>query len=218
MYVADLIAPHYCISCSAEGALFCVRCIEYTISERREGCIACGRIALAGVCGECCLPYERAWCADERMGALKVLLDTYKYERARAAHLPLAEIVVGALPELPADVVVTNIPTIMPHVRQRGYDHTALIAKEIAFRKHLTYTPLLGRKSTSVQVGKTRQVRELQAKTAFEALVNNPPKTVLLVDDVFTTGATVRYAAQTLKNAGVSTVWVAVVARQPLDG
>jgi len=60
--------------------------------------------------------------------------------------------------------------------------------------------------------------RDRQAKAAFAvkgAITKHVP--YVLVDDVVTTGATIKYAAQALLDAGASQVWVAVVARQTLD-
>lgn len=219
MYAADLLAPHYCISCGDVNGILCVRCMDDITSEPLDGCVVCRRVALRGVCDDCKQPYTRAWCAGERREALRVILDAYKFERMRDAHRYLAMILTRTLPVLPDDTVVTYVPTIAPHVRQRGYDHAALIARSVASQRTLPCRQLLRRVGVSVQLGSTRKQREEQARIAFRAVIRQEiPETVLLIDDVLTTGATLRHAARTLKDAGVKEVWVAVVARQPLDG
>jgi len=69
-----------------------------------------------------------------------------------------------------------------------------------------------------MQRGAGRRTRTEQAKKAFQCATSLDPKAIyILVDDVITTGATVKYAAKTLLDAGASTVWVASISRQPLD-
>lgn len=120
------------------------------------------------------------------------------------------------LPDLPPDTVVVPIPTITAHVRQRGYDHTLLMARYIAKRRQLQVEPLLRRVDSSVQHRANRQQRLLQARGAFEATKSSldASRPYLIIDDVVTTGATVHYAAQALRKAGARHVWVAAVARQ----
>ncbi|MDR0955979.1 MAG: hypothetical protein LBM73_02530, partial [Candidatus Nomurabacteria bacterium] len=112
-------------------------------------------------------------------------------------------------------------PTIAPHIRQRGFDHTRLIAKNLAKLRHLKLNAkLLLRKTDSVQHNLTAAERQKQAALAFEI---NPrcalaPEKILLLDDIYTTGATMRAAARILKKAGAREIIAAVVARQVRDG
>jgi len=67
-------------------------------------------------------------------------------------------------------------------------------------------------------LGATKRAREIQAAAAFAARGSiDTDQPYLLIDDVYTTGATIRHAAQQLVDAGASAVWVAVICRQPLD-
>lgn len=103
-------------------------------------------------------------------------------------------------------------------MRERGYNHTVLVARYIAKRRNLRLDQSLVRATTTMQRHASAAERHKQAKLAFavkgELLKNTP---YVLIDDVVTTGATIKYAAQALKDAGVHQVWVAVVARQTLD-
>lgn len=152
-----------------------------------------------------------------REGVVRQLIDDYKFERVRAAYKPLAQLLCETSPALPDGIVVTAVPTISGHVRQRGYDHAALIAKHLAKTERLAYQKLLSRKHNHRQRGASRSQRFEQAKEAFIAARAAMPQSVLLIDDIVTTGATVLHAAQKLKEAGVERVIVGVVAKQPLD-
>jgi ComF family protein len=145
-----------------------------------------------------------------------LLINRFKFDRARSAYKPLAHLMAAALPQLPADAIIVPIPTIAPHVRQRGYDQVELIAKELAKLKSCSYRSLLIRRTNTVQRGTARARRQKQAREAFACRQKlNPKSTYLIIDDVSTTGATVNEAAKVLKAAGAAQVWVAVVAVQP---
>ncbi|MBC7764477.1 ComF family protein [Microbacteriaceae bacterium] len=162
------------------------------------------------------MPYSRAWCVGERKDVLEKLLKSYKFERAKLAYLVIAELLDATIPILPDNTIVVSVPTIRTHIRRRGYDHAALIAKAFAARRKLPYKPILERLNDSVQLGTTKAVRRKQASVAYRAVANNEPN-ILLIDDVFTTGATAFFAAKALRDAGTESVYMAVLARQPLE-
>lgn len=129
-----------------------------------------------------------------------------------------ADLLDATLPELPANTIVTTIPTASSHIRQRGYDHALLIGKRVAATRSLQFAHLLKRNHELSQKDADRVERQKQAETAFEAKGTlDPSVSYLLIDDVVTTGASLRYAAEALAQAGAQTIWVAVIARQPLD-
>ena len=212
-----LLAPHYCCSCGAVGGLLCDYCKYDIINDSFEACILCHKLArpTENSCMGCKSSFAKAWCAGSRSEGLKVLLNRYKFERARAAYLPLAELLDSALPTLPSDMVIVPVPTIAPHIRERGYDQTVLLAKQLARRRGASYAPLLRRKTNSVQRGATRKQRIRQAGEAFTA--KQCVGRYLVVDDISTTGSTLNAAAKVLMDAGASEVWVAVVASQPIE-
>lgn len=182
-------------------------------------CLNCNRPTTSDNLCETCRqasPYKRAWFVGYRQGELESLLDGYKFERQKAASGVVAELLLTRLPIFPPRLVVVPVPTLSQHVRQRGYDHTLLIAKRLASQRHLKLVEALRRASKSSQLGQRRAERLRQAKTAFvikRRLAGNPA--CLLVDDIFTTGATVRSAAEQLLRAGAKEVWLAIVAKQP---
>lgn len=216
----SIVAPHHCSGCGIVGGLLCENCKYDIIHEPYSACVACGR-GLAGrngVCKECTLPYQRAWCVAPRQEQLEVLINAYKFRNARAAYKPLAELLDAYMPELPGNVIIVPIPTIPSHIRQRGYDHVFLVARHFARARRLPLTAVLQRQTATVQRGAGARQRTEQAKKAYTcATVLDPDAVYLLVDDVMTTGATMKYAAKTLAGAGAQNIWVASISRQPLD-
>ena len=201
------------------GAILCDNC-KYDIENSYfEGCALCGGpSARHGVCERCSDPCSQAWCVGERSGELRQIIDSYKFYNNYAAHGTLAELLSQRIGHLPAAVTVVPIPTVASHIRQRGYDHTLLIARSLAKRQGITLTRPLHRQTTTKQRDANRAQRFAQAKEAFITRGKiDQNATYLLIDDVITTGATLHYAALALKQAGASEVWAAAIARQPLD-
>jgi ComF family protein len=153
-----------------------------------------------------------------RAAVLEKLINAYKFENAIAAHRFLGDLLLARLPDLPANVVIVPVPTINSHIRQRGYDHMRLIAKYVARRRGVRSASLLRRRTTTRQRDASRADRERQATEAYIVAGRiDPAVPYLIIDDVATTGATLRHAARVLREAGAETIWVAAVARQPLD-
>lgn len=218
-YLLSSLAPHYCRACGEIGTALCDNC-KYDIScEDFYACIACGQnSSLHNICINCTLPYDKAWCVGERSSTLERLIDDFKFYGVYDAHRSLGDLLLGTISQLPPETIIVPVPTVSSHVRERGYDHTALIARYMAKRRGLKMRRVLRRVTSTKQRDAGRQQRITQAKAAF-AVNGEIDSSVpyLLVDDVVTTGATIYYAAATLRTAGAREVWVAVIARQPLD-
>lgn len=214
----NAFSPHYCCSCGKIGGILCDYCKYDIIQEQSIQCFACLRPAdyFGGVCKACEVHYSKGWFVGVHRGALREVIAKYKFKRARATNVILADLLYDTLPELPAGTVVTCVPTVRAHVRERGYDHAELVAKGFARLRGLSYSSPLSRATNTMQRGAKKAVRLQQAKSAFKAK-NIQGGTYLLIDDVSTTGATMNYAAKALKDAGAFDVWVAAVTREPLD-
>lgn len=172
---------------------------------------------MGGICVSHRSPIGGAWVAGERDAALARIIDAFKFERCRSAYRDMAVVLADILPVLPRDIVIASIPTVRAHVRERGYDHAELVAKEVARRCRRPYVRLLHRQTTTMQRGVGRKERFAQAEQAFGVRSSIVPDTILLIDDVITTGATLHFAAKALRDAGAKTIFVAALAIQPLD-
>lgn len=214
----QFIAPHLCINCQKIGSLLCDNCKYDIISESFDRCIACLQASATGICNHHKLPYAQAWCVGERRDSLQKLIGTYKFQNARAAHRILATLLDERLPQLPLDTVIVPVPTVSSHIRERGYDHIDLIAKRLSKLRQIPVERLINRVTQTTQRHTSRAERSRQATQAFA--LNKPTdrkKHYLIIDDVATTGSTIKQVATLLKQAGATNIWVAVIARQPLD-
>lgn len=196
----------------------CDNCFFDIVEETFAQCVACLRpVANDNICQNCklILNVDNGWVVASRSGAVKKLVDLYKFERTQEACGVLARLLDARLPQI-SNLLVTSVPTIPSHRRQRGYDHMELLARKLANARGLDYKSLLIRKTTLPQRGFNRSERLKRQKGAFKAeQVLGAP--VLLIDDVFTTGATIRSAVGALRDAGCTQVYIALVCRQMLD-
>lgn len=212
-----LVAPHSCCGCGRVGAILCEHCREDITIDSSTQCIVCERPAVQVCCRRCAttLPWAGLWCAGQRRDTLKAVIDLYKFERVRAADATLADLLDRVVPELPADTVVTYVPVTGVHRRQRGYDHMARVAARLARQRELSCRALLRRTRDVVQRGATRRERLTRQDGAFAAIPSTHTGPILLIDDIYTTGATLRAASAALREHYEQPIYAAVVASQP---
>jgi predicted amidophosphoribosyltransferase len=137
------------------------------------------------------------------------LVTGLKYRNDRAVLGWLADGLAGLLTP-PAGAVVTWAPTSARRRSQRGYDQAELLARAVARRWRRPCRALLRRRPGPAQTGRSmtdRQGGVPLAPVASRAGRRRAPTHVVVVDDVVTTGATLRTAAVALRSAGV--LWVA---------
>ncbi len=151
-----------------------------------------------------------------------------KYDRLHPAVQGLGRMLAGAIAQLadetPPEMLVVPVPLHRSKLAERGFNQSRLLASEALqfLRKshpqwRLTLAPstLLRLRATETQAGLTPRQRRLNVRGAFS--VADPSKVkaqhILLVDDILTTGATVRAAAQAMLSAGAASIWVATLSR-----
>jgi ComF family protein len=151
---------------------------------------------------------------------MREIIHQLKYGNNIALALPLG----GALVQLyrsapyPADLV-TVVPMSRQRRLRRGYNQASLIARAFCRAAGLPFSSSVLRRirQTESQVGKHPRERMLNVKDAFAAETEFVAgKTVLVIDDVFTTGATMRSCANALKQAGAGHVIGLTAARAGL--
>lgn len=212
--MARWVAPPSCVVCGGEGRVVCQACVQGLVTPRSPTCFWCGAPTPHGrTCGSCrvLITLEGVVVASHYEGASRQLISVLKYHHQRDAAAALAATLTPLLDASDFDVV-TSVPIATSRLRQRGYNQSELIAREVARQLGLPYRPLLRRLRNTQQVGKSRHQRLEQVSGLFVAR-GTPPRRVLVVDDVLTTGATLNACAIALQAAGAQEVWGAVAAR-----
>lgn len=142
-------------------------------------------------------------------GTARELVARIKFRNQRPAIQWLAS---GMAPLLAPPDVVTWAPANGAHIRERGFDHGELLARAIAKRMHRPVRGLLRRATDAPLTGRNAAARVVALEATTVA------GSVLLVDDVITTGATCIAAARALRSAGASGVFVLAAAYTPPPG
>lgn len=214
-----LIAPHHCLVCDTEGSLLCNWCEPDFLDPLPSRCYSCHKLRPDfAVCTPCRKksPLSQVWIATSYTENAKQLLEQLKFNRCKAAAPVIAEYLNETLPLLEKDIIIAHVPTATSRRRQRGYDQSELIARELAKRRGLRLATLLARTGHTRQVGATKKQRAEQMQQAFRAANQQDLSgaTVLLIDDLTTTGATLEAASKVLKTAGAKKIFAATFAQK----
>jgi ComF family protein len=159
--------------------------------------------------------WTEAW--GHYRGTLERVLHAFKYERHDFFAAPLAELMETILRRR-ADTAFDAIVPVPMHRskrRRRGYNQAELLARVLAGRIGATCAPALlsKKKETPPQSKLARAARAGNVRQAFTASRRTGGLSVLLVDDVSTTGETIRACAAALLRAGAARVCAAVLAK-----
>lgn len=238
----DILVPCRCLHCSEiePGAMplgLCSRCrplleplhAPAPFSTRRA-CDLCGRELTAPRTGRTrrCLPcmrrrspLDRLFCAWHYQEPLDAVIQGLKFQDLTYLGKHLARELDSLLPEnLEVDGVVP-VPLHWRRSWHRGYNQAEEIARPLARRRGWALeAALVRRRATPPQSGLARTARLKNLRRAFAFKTNrrqaaNPSKRLLLVDDVYTTGATLEAAAIALRSVGAEWVGAAVAGRTP---
>jgi ComF family protein len=227
---ADLIVPPCCLVCRARVSahhLLCAACWRQVNFIRPPLCDVLG-IPLPFDTGERTVSaaavahppaYDRARAVAHYSGAMRTLVHQLKYADRHDARTLLGRWLAEAGRELlPGIDMIVPVPLSRWRLLQRQFNQAAVLAGELARQTGIAADPLLLMRirSTRSQVGMTRDQRRRNVAGAFSVPRHRRAalrgRSVLLIDDVVTTGATVDACARTLKRAGAQRVDVVALA------
>ena len=217
------VFPTRCLLCGARGSGdrdLCDGCAADLPRNR----VCCSRCALplklaAALCGECLKrepPFASTFAPFEYAHPLDLLLVRLKFARNLAAGRVLAQLALDAFAESNVAVpqAIVPVPLHRERLRERGYNQALEVARPLARTLDIPLRELLARsRATSPQSDLDARARRRNLRGAFAPVTTDLPAHVALVDDVMTTGTTVRECARTLRRAGVQRVDVWVIAR-----
>lgn len=225
--VLDILFPKFCVGCGREGKYICNKC-EIFISENSLICPVCGQASFTGESHfNCKGRYSldgliSIWDYD---GVIKEVIHNIKY---KGMFDLIDECVDRAFNYISKDptkrfdsflsflssesTYITYVPMFRRKEKQRGFNQSKIIAKKIADISNKKMVSLIKKIiNTESQTKLKKEERFKNVKGSFEA--NRGRASVLLVDDIFTTGATMRECCRALKSQGVQEVWGFVLTR-----
>lgn len=223
--------PKSCFACGADapfkdGGFLCAACAE-DVKPLEMFCRRCGAPLKSGGahCYDCRgIKADKFACSTIRSALafnapVRALVHNYKYN----GHKYLAAYFVNFMAEtfkkeskFKEVNLITAVPLHTLRRRKRGYNQAALLAETLAQKLNIEFNgAVLKRiKNTKSQTRLNKRERKENMLGAFECMGQVKNKTVLIVDDVCTTGATIEAAARELKACGAKKVYALVLARE----
>ena len=208
-----------CLLCSEQSRrLWCEACDKDLLRNEYECRICAGRLGKAGVCGRCISkppPFGRTVVVFSYAYPLKFIIRAFKYNNHPEYAAALAELMAERLAREETPEVIVPVPLHKKRQQARGYNQSGLLARRLArplgvkSEQSLCYRAI----DTPPQSALPIETRKKNIKGAFRLNTRRPPRRLAIVDDVITTGATVRELALMFKKAGSEIVDVWAIAR-----
>jgi len=221
MRLINLLFPTFCIICKKDGDYICRQCYQEMFPVLQIRCPVCDQPVYKYFYHNECLekmnfeglvyvfPY-----GDKFHDIIESVKYKYYYDICNFLGIILArnfKILVKFDYTL---YLVTSVPIHKSKLKSRGFNQAEVIGRAFGKELGLSYQDLLKRvRKTQTQVGLDKLERVANLKNCFKFAQSNIPKNVILIDDIFTTGTTIRECSTTLKDAGVERVFVSVLAK-----
>lgn len=224
----DLFFPKKCLGCGKADIYICNDCFNKIEINPNNTCFFCGKITWQGkICLECKKEnyLDRLIFVTEYANPLiRELIKSLKYHFVQELAKPLSKLLIKTLENfnltfLPKeDFLIIPVPLYKSRERFRGFNQAELLAREISdyFKIPISINVLKRKLHTYPQAKiKDMKKRKKNLENIFET---NPEesvagKTIILIDDVITTGATLIEAAKILKQSNAKEVWAITIAK-----
>ncbi|MBI2872352.1 MAG: ComF family protein [Chloroflexi bacterium] len=218
----DAVFPPRCVGCGRQGMALCGECLAESPRLPESRCWLCAaQLREQGWCGRCAAgrpPLEGVASPFAMEGVVREAVHRLKYGNLRGLAKVLAEPMAEALAATPvAATLLVPVPLHPSRLRERGYNQAALLAREVGRRLGLPVdaAALARVRATPPQVrSASRQERRASVSGAFRTRRDLAGASVVAVDDVCTTGATLEACATALRDGGAARVWGLTAARE----
>lgn len=215
-----------CVYCKDENVYkygFCKSCFESLADLEGERCKIClDRINTHGLCAACLKEtpdYERLFAPKTYSGIFKDLIRDFKFNNARYLKHPLALLMRDALPkEIIEEInVIVPVASSRKRIKDYGYNQAMLLAKELSHLINKPVCDILEKSSGGSNMyllNKEERRRNIKGLYSVKGTLSG--ETVLLIDDICTTGETLRSCAHLIKKAGAGKIYALTAARDDI--
>ena len=200
-----------------------------------ERCYFCGKLSNP-ICEKCFDSYcefgkifskpnsviSREFYLSERSGELQKMVDEFKLQSKRQNCQPLARLFADFLLSKEGflqnrdRIVLIPVPTLSSHVRERGFDHTEMLAKYLSDMLNIQKIQNIQKIEKTSQRGADFKTRQIQAKKSYKFIGEglSQDKIYVILDDIRTTGATLNSIAEILQKNGAIRIWAFYLLQQ----
>jgi len=232
----DFLFPKRCVSCGKIGSYICRECFSQIKYIEKPICPVCQRQAIGGKTHPGCIgkyQLDGLIVACRYQGAVKAAIGKVKYKWVYDIGELLTDLIIDNFwrYELPSQIILVPVPLHPKREKWRGFNQAKILGEVLSKRFNQSYLEVLFRsRDTKSQVGLKKKDRLENIKGAFalhpagqkkrkpfdfaqgKIITGVSGKNIILVDDVYTSGATMREACRVLKKAGAKSVWAMAVA------
>ena len=219
----DLLFPKRCVSCGAFGKYICDRCFSKIEFLEKPICPICQRQAIGGKTHPKCAGRFRLdglIVACRYKSPIKLAIQKVKYKWVYDIENILVDFLASQIWkfDFPQNSILVPVPLSKNRKNWRGFNQAEILAKTLSRKFNHPFKDILLRViETKTQVGLTREERRENVIEAFALDYKVGKKHIagqnfILVDDVYSSGATMMEAAKILKHAGAKDVWAMAVA------
>lgn len=223
MGIEDILFPKKCFGCGINGAYLCSKC-EVELKRVEDICPTCEKLSIDGWAHHRCvrkMGIDRLISVYSYHGLIQKMLKRVKYSSAPKIIEDISYWWIKRLKdrvemtEVGRVGVVTSVPMYYKKERSRGFNQARILGNLLANSVGVEYRDLLVRtRGTKAMYGLPQKERQKNVRGAFglEHSISGFDL-VILVDDVWTTGSTMRECCVVLKQNGAKEVWGITVAR-----
>lgn len=224
MFLIDLLFPKFCLGCGYIGVYLCPSCFKELKSTKNDVCLYCNKASLFGLTHPYCsktLGIDGLMSIYHYNPLLKKIIKNIKYRLATDIWQEFYKVIepqviskLGFYKKLSQSLFIQPIPLSKLRYNERGFNQAKIIS--LFFQKLLLFPSidsLIRREERLSQAQiKNKKIRYLNVKDVFSC-TRFVPENILLIDDVITSGSTVKEAARILKIAGAKKVYALALAK-----
>ena len=221
----DLIFPVQCVNCHTNGEYLCKKCAKLINLRFRQRCPVCNKNSITGATHPRChssWTIDGVWASVAYRHPIKKLIHKWKYNYSADLTTTLNNQIIQNLPDYFKNFDILVPVPLHPFRKQwRGFNQAEKLAQHLSqdLKIELLNNSLIRTKNTIPQM--QIKHREIRVKNLNNSFALNPKieklkikqKSILIIDDITTTGTTLRQAAKPFKRAGAGRIWGIVIAR-----
>jgi len=218
----DFLFPKRCVGCGLIDTFLCDGCQNLLVRYSIKRCLFCGNITDNKTCKKCVKGLGKtsgfAYCYYKE-GPAREIIKHFKFEGKWEVGIILGKLMAELIREnflknkSRDNFLIVPVPLDKTRLKERGYNQSLIMAREIGHKLNIQVSQVLIKNKRPPQLGLNKTQRKENIKNAFSCNKELSSKKIILVDDVLTTGSTIKESIYTLKRAGATKFCIVVFAK-----